>query len=106
MKYIKKFENIEGLSIGDYVLCRVNRFYFSDLDDFVQKNVGKIIESRPDNDYVVEFDVKLNHSNLRNYAYSITSKNLKIKFDKKEIKEFSKDKEKLISMLTANKYNL
>jgi len=46
MKYLKKFENLESPQIGDYVLINIKLNQLDKLKEFIDNNIGEIIESR------------------------------------------------------------
>lgn len=60
MKYIKTFENINELQIGDYVICHELGYINDDeIDNFIQNNIGQytvyddIIDCPP---YVIQYE--------------------------------------------------
>ena len=112
MKYLQFFEYKTGeANIGYYVICKENPKNFAlnkDTTDkiiyFTSNNVGKIIEYNEKDfyEYVVQFenvpeDIK-EYFTSGNFTARVISSH--------EIKECSKDKEKLELMLSANRYNL
>lgn len=60
MKYIKTYEKVtHPIDVGDYVILYLPEFFYY-VQDFVGKNIGKLIEYRPgyDSPYVIQFEKK------------------------------------------------
>jgi len=101
MKHIKLFEEINqnvigswtlAPEVGDYVICDSTNFDL--LKNLVKNNIGKLIQiekvTRDDDNYYIKYTEIEND----------------IVFWRSEILYWSKDKEELEAILTAQKYNL
>jgi hypothetical protein len=110
MKHLKKYEQLKEQEpkIGDFVICTDNGITNDkNFESYLNTNIGKIILIR-DNDkdpYCVLYeDIP---SNFKVYASIVHDKIRKlIKFNRDEIKYFSKNKEDLERIIIANKYNI
>ena len=115
MKYIKKFENIKEIQVGDYVICDEGYLLISDddFDYFLRNNVGKCINI-VGSEYIIEY--KNIPSNIENYfrfdrngsynnlnPWNITNCR---RMDISEIIFHSENKEDCEAYISANKYNL
>jgi len=106
MKHLKLFENLNRqLEIGDYVLCiDGEKLHDSVFDRFLKENIGKYVGDLAGTKYmVVQFDYLPD-----NFGYMTHSKDMKnsLRFAPDEIIYWSKNKEELELIVTANKYNL
>ena len=112
MKHLKTFEKIlipqiEEPQVGDYVICSVDVIFFKNLNEFCKYNIGQIIKIlEKTGEYLVRFDDAYNSDINSLILYSTNVDKFDVKFSKREIKKFSKDKEELESLVSANKYNL
>lgn len=118
MKYIKTYEDLKKIEIGDYVICDEE---ISDdaLVDFLATNVGQIVDFRNEftvdnlsSDYDVGYDyyifVKYDDVDIigkENFNYHNKIPNCRI-FSENEIIYNSKDREDCEAFLMSNKYNL
>ena len=122
--YIKKFEQINtDVQVGDYVICKdtVNREISKMFNDFLSKNIGKVVKIN-DNGYFVIFDNVpksfLSYAFLTSDVKSIKEISFKkiiyqgltfsniSHFSKEEIEYHSKNKKDLETILKAKQYNL
>jgi len=111
MKHLKLYEGYKNPDVGDYVMCEldINNELLSDLIYFIKNNIGLVVK------------IIIIHNTLSEYdKYIITYKNIPshllkyfgydgeyaFKFNRDEIKHYSKDIEKLEPILAANKFNL
>jgi hypothetical protein len=106
MKHLKHFENINEPEVGDYAICEnyVNS-NLKILDDFLLTNIGLItnIHNRvKDYPYIIKFE-KI-PAELKTYTED--NMGTEMMFQKEEIVHFSKNKEDLEYIISANKYNL
>ena len=92
MKYIKKFENLMGPEVGDYVAL-ISDDDHDKVINFLDKNIGKIFKKISDDCYGVEFD---NYFLNQNKFYFMIDK----------ILFYSKNKEEVETYLLSRKYNL
>ena len=128
LKMITKFKiyeaiNVGNLEIGDYVICR-EKLYNNDviIQNFINNNIGKFVKkgffsqalgreqsehTLADNCYGIEYD-NVPEDLLDNFDLGWRENPRKpIRWMKrKEIKKWSKNKEDLEHLVTANKYNL
>ena len=101
MKYLKKYESLTPPEIGDYVYCNTYDNEEKNLQNFLNTNLGKIIDTnKVEDEFLIEFENL--PDNLQNY--SDTSDN--IWFDKDEILHWSKNPKDLEIYISVNKYNL
>ena len=127
MKYIKTYEKMNNNpEIGDYVICNDQTQIPDDIQNFIQTNIGQIIDyekfdtssgRRNDNPYCVKYEnVPEEYCKYNVFLTDVKMANL-IKFDLKpteavryfnkyEFVHISKDKEYLETFLIAKKYNL
>ena len=110
MNHLKIYEGYNTPEIGDYAICDISPGNFDEflyLKEFLIKNIGLIIfipKYLDDNDYVISFD---NLPDKLNSMFGLNTKNgIGLKFTIDEIKHYSKDKQKLETILQANKFNL
>jgi len=114
MKFIKAYEEINPwldptkARIGDYVLLHT----FSSLDEYVDKNIGQVIDI-DDNEVGVLFssdkptNMKFSFDVFfKLYTDRYGEKYFYRRFKTHDIKYFSENIEDLEIMITANKYNL
>jgi len=115
MKYIKTYENIneDAPQVDDYVICEE----YSDereLDIFLANNIGKIVDIEKntyfagikDIIYWVKYDSNIGEELETSFNFGKYMEKNTRPFDKKEIKYWSKNKEELEHIISANKYNL
>ena len=112
MKYIKKFESIEDVSIikvGEYVMCIESTIEDDLLNNFLENNIGRVV---------------FHDTEFKNYPYKVTFDNIPNEVENKyfiyvdylncsvrtfkgtEILAHSKNKEDILPLLAATKYNL
>jgi len=117
MKYIKTYEKIQKISkrfrkkdihIGDYVIINDNYPEFTKYSNYINNNVGKIINITSIRDrtdiYVVQFDELTVDDVGAGFLDSYYNSSMRFTFD--ELKYISNDKADLEVKLAANKYNL
>jgi len=105
MKHIKKFETTDKPQINDYVICHEE--YDDDVEGintFLDNNIGQIIGRFNNNDITSPFLVK--YENIPNDIGYMFNKDKSRQMLNYEIIHFSKNKEDLEHVLSANKYNL
>jgi len=109
MKYIETYENMSEPEIGDWVICKdVNTFNEdNDIIDFIDNNVGQIIKITKIV-YLIKYGINFNKVEFEPESFGFPSDDgLGVRrFQRSEIKHWSKDKENLEAILAANKYNL
>ena len=117
LKMITKFKiyeaiNVGNLEIGDYVICREKLYGDVIIQNFINNNIGKFVKKQSehtlaDNCYGIEYD-NVPEDLLDNFDLDWRENPRKpIRWMKrKEIKKWSKNKEDLEHLVTANKYNL
>lgn len=103
MKYIKAFENNTEPEIGDYVVVTTFRKDYKPIKNFLETHIGRIDFTQKI--YQTSYRVKFDES------YVMLSPNISISSDcywaqRSEILNFSKNKEDLKYIISANKYNL
>ena len=98
MKYIKSYESKSKPQIGDYVKIRSLGQDITPFKIFLDNNIGKIKDINKKNVYV---------------HYEYVPDNFKLSFPKdsrvflsSQISEFSKNKEDIELIISANKYNI
>jgi len=99
MKYIRTYENIKEVQVGDFVQIKTNNKYSGfynpqKIIDTVNNTVGQISSKEGNLDIIVKYKIK--------YA----NDDLQLRFQKKDIVEIGKTKEDVEAKLAANKYNL
>ena len=109
MKHLKIYESYNAPDLGDYAICDIypgGGFEpFKDLKDFLSNNIGIIIRYPiyKDDNYIISYNNLPKSLEL----YLTTTKNDKgFEISRDEIKYYSKDKNKLETILQANKFNL
>jgi hypothetical protein len=102
MKYLKTFEENENEpQVGDYVIVRENRILL--LDSFFSENVGRIVDDK----YSRRYPFLVQFENIPDdLKIEFGDKNNSRQFSIDEIDHWSKNKEDLELMISANKYNL
>lgn len=109
MKYLKTYEEkTELLKIGDYVICKeilMSHYYFAEkLNDFLTQNVGQYISDVRNGMYLVQYE------NIPEELKKYFNEDEKIEnsrpMEKREILQWSIDKEYLEAMIAAKRYNL
>jgi hypothetical protein len=103
MKYLKLFENINEPQIGDYVLCKEMDSNDKKLLEFIDNNVGRIVDTKPETDVFTELFV-IKYKNIP-FDNNWQNKNTRY-FLREEILFWSKDKEDCEAFLNAKKYNI
>lgn len=113
MKYIKKYENVNRLRIGSYVICQESSDYASGVENvnklkkFISKNIGQYVKHLSN----VDFPYAIHYDNVPdNIMHFFTTDEIKGKniiwFSRYDILEYSENKEDLEIILNAKKYNL
>jgi hypothetical protein len=133
MKYLKTYEEINKNipKIGDYVILQLDKNYNDTMINFFNNNIGQIRKIRENFEfykYKIPIKNKIKQEPIIDTEYSIEYENMPenininvnisdIPFDysnlikginvhKDYVKYFSSNKEELITLLSANKYNL
>ena len=105
MKFIKKFEDLGGPQVGDYVVCE-DTVYGFELQNFTNSHVGRFIKEE-DGFYIIKYE-----NVPRNLKFDMTYANRNNSYsdvaimNEGEIKYWSKDKEDCEAYLAAKKYNI
>jgi len=119
MKHLKTIENTSiKLQIGDYVICDENSSYPDELVEFLNNNIGQVVEFRNDNNSTANSFHSLN----KNYNIFVVYNNIPISivnkfyyhkyinycrlFSMNEIKVYSSNSKDLEFIIDANKYNI
>jgi len=103
MKYIKQYEDINNIELDDYVVCIDTFTKNIELSEFIQTNIGQVVKIVYDVNYYVQYDNI--PEQLKSNFDDLSLKNTRL-MNKHEIIESSKNKEDLVHLITANKYNL
>lgn len=109
MKHLKIYEGYNTPDVGDYVICdiHIGQFNeFKDLKDFVVDHIGVIVSLPKNSDeynYIVSY-INL-PTNLDSYVHGARYEP-GINFSIDEIKHWSKDRDKLETILSTNKFNI
>jgi len=106
MKYLKTYEENAELQIGNFVLCK-EVSAIKDLQNFISENIGQYIRKQHQKNniyYIIEYENV--PKNLKSYftmkEYNKTQYNCR-QMSKRELVHWSKNKEDLEAILTANK---
>ncbi len=96
----KMFENINESEpkIGDYVICKTRNPEKTAFKEYVDNNIGRIMNEFKDDSYFYGKDIK-------NYIVRFTNPTT-YTFNKDQILYWSKNKEDMKDIQQANKYNL
>lgn len=110
-KIYEKLENKPEL--GDYVIVSIIsdliQTYNDDEQDFIENHIGKIVEiiKYPSTIYyAVEYDIPKDFVPYPYYRTKYSGWKSAWQFERKDLKYISKNKEDLIPIIDAKKYNL
>jgi len=112
MKYIKKYETLydeDPIEVGEYVKCTENSIEKETLKNFLKNNVGRIVMYDIElgkYPYKITFDDIPINILSEFFAYSDYLKCYTRSFERAEILVHSKNKEDIVHLMSANKYNL
>jgi hypothetical protein len=104
MKYIRLFEEriIGNPKVGDWVICKSSNDRDIELNQFLATNIGEVIMEDPP-----EWDYEILYKDAPDWIVDIAHiYDKSIGFDREEILYWSKNKEELEYIVSANKYNL
>ena len=106
----KIFEEVNEfeLEIGDYVIA-YPIFAVAEIGKLLNKEIGQLIKIIDKSDFIYEIKYFLNSEELKflhRQGFDTESNSVSVGMSLVEIKHWSKNKEDLEQILTANKYNL
>jgi len=116
MKYLRTYEGIDKLQIGDYVICKslsdsgdnieLLGQIWRDRREFFRSNIGEFVEY--DSDVIFSYGIKYENipKDINVEFFTDTGSDDIIWLLRKEILEYSKNSEDLEFFINANKYNL
>jgi len=101
-----RLNNINEPEVGDYVILYIrlkDNFY-----DFIGTHIGKLVSTHDWNNMqlIYEFEYENIPDELLNNFYTVNGITNRVDFARGAIKYWSKDKEELEMILSANKYNI
>jgi len=73
MKYIKSYENLSELNIGDYVIANNVYGFKKDLREFLENNVGKIKDYNDSYYDIIYKNVPINIKNSMKYVSAFST---------------------------------
>lgn len=110
MKYIKLYENLNTLKVGDYVIVKQCDWMTEEFYEFVNINIGKVVKLYHNNGYekcTVEFETNLpSIPTWDTNFYPDGTNNFNYFFVIDDIEYWSKNREDLEVYINARKYNL
>jgi hypothetical protein len=107
MKYLKHYEKLKRLRIGDYVICQ-EPYGEQNLDDFLAQNVGQYNDKFDSDEFPYDikyFDIPTNILEMY-FSGGYDNNDGTRQFSSDQIIDSSSSKQKLELKLLANKYNL
>jgi len=116
MKYIKMFENLNELQVGDYVACEDtrdysrNKYYGNEMGNilkkFIYNNVGEYFSIDKDVNYSNPYYILVKYDNVPKELKRYFKKNKTRYIQEYDIKFWSKNKEDVEAYIAEKKYNL
>jgi hypothetical protein len=107
----KLFEDIENeMKIGDFVLININTSYNREYREFINNNLGKVVQIDPVEDVfgkVYDYEVVVKYNKIPfELKKSFNSYNNKKRFLISKVVSFGKTPKDVEIRLNSNKYNL